>query len=159
MAVGAWVTYDRFHEYMGDGTIDMDAANEFNIHLFDSGSNAATGTLSTLSQISGELTSANGYTLSGKVIASHTWASGASAGETRLDSPAGVVWTASGGNLGNVTDVKYAVIVANVGSAKDGTNKIVAVSTLSTSGFVVATGNTLTINPNATNGYLELNRV
>jgi len=159
MAVGAWVTYDRFHEYMADGTIDMDAASEFNIHLFNSSSNADSDLLSTLGSLTNELASANGYTLSGKAIGSQTWASGASAGETRLDSPAGVVWTASGGNLGNNAVLTYAVIVANVGSALDSTNKLVARSILSTSGFPVADGNTLTINPNATNGYLELNRV
>ena len=161
MAVGAWATFDKFHEYMADGTIDMDAVAEFNIHLYNSSSNVV-DTFSTATQIDNELASSNGYTLSGKSIASTLWSAGASSGETRFDSNVGVVWTASGGNLGNTAVIKFATIISRnslANTAKDGTNKLVCFSQLSTAGFVVADGNTLTINPNATNGYLELNRV
>ena len=153
-----WITFDKFHEFMADGTIDMNAAGEFNIHLYNSSSNIV-DSFSVASEINNELSSANGYTLSGKVIASHTWQSGVSSGETRFDSPAGVIWSASGGNLGNTAVVKFACIIANIGSAKDGTNKLVAYSRLNTSGFVVVDGNTLLVEPNTGKGYFEVGRV
>ena len=157
MAVAAWVIYDQAQKYMVNGTIDL-PTTAVNIHLFNSSSNAATDTLSTLSQITNELTSANGYTLSGKAL-TDTWTAGASAGEFRYDATA-VIWTASGGNLGNNTAIKVAVAVAASGaSAKDGANKIICYSILSTTGFTVADGNTLTLTPNATNGIMELNKV
>lgn len=157
MAVSAWVVYDEAQRYMVDGTINL-PTTAINIHLFNSSSNAATDTLSTLGSLTNELTSANGYTLSGKAL-TDTWSVGASASEYRYDATA-VVWTASGGNLGNNTAIKYAVLVATTGaSAKATTNKLLAVSTLSTAGFAVASGNTLTLTPNATNGIFELNKV
>ncbi len=154
MAVGAWQLYNQFREFMADGTIDLDTTT-FNMHLLTSASNAGTGTLSTLSQLTNELASARGYTLSGKALAGVSWANGASAAIKRFDATANV-WTASGGNLGTAAALKFAVIVANTGaSAKDGANKLVARSQLSTSGFAVTDGNTLTVTPSA-NGIFEL---
>ncbi len=157
MAVAAWVIYDDAQGYLVDGTIDL-PTTAVNVHLFNSSSNALTDTLSTLASLTNELTSANGYTLSGKAL-TDTWATGASASEYRYDATA-VIWTASGGNLGNNTAIKFAVLVAATGaSAKDGANKLIAASQLSTAGFAVADGNTLTLTPNATNGIFELNKV
>lgn len=157
MAVAAWVFYDEAQRFLMDGTIDL-PTTAVNIHLFNSSSNAATDTLSVFSEITNELSSANGYTLSGKAL-TDTWSTGASAGEFRYDATA-VIWTASGGNLGNNTAIKVAVMVAATGgSAKATTNKIIAYSVLSTAGFAVADGNTLTLTPNATNGLFELNKV
>ena len=100
----------------------------------------------------------NGYTLAGKAL-TDTWASGASAHEARYDATA-VIWTASGGNLGSNTVITTAVMVASSGaSAEDGTNKLIAYSILSTSGFAVATGNTLTLTPAVATGLFELNKV
>jgi hypothetical protein len=157
MAVAAWVFYDQAQRFLVDGTIDL-PTTAVNIHLFNSSSNAATDTLSVFSELNNELTSANGYTLSGKAI-TDTWSTGASAGEFRYDATA-VIWTASGGNLGNNAAVKIAVLVATTGaSAKATTNKLLAYSVLSTSGFAVSDGNTLTLTPNATAGIFELNKV
>lgn len=157
MAVSAWVIYDDFQRYLGDGTIAI-PTTAVNCHLFNSSSNAATDTLSTLGSLNNELTSANGYTLSGKPL-TDTWSTGASAGEFRYDATA-VIWTASGGNLGNNTAIKTAVLVVATGaSAKDSANKLMAYSVLTTAGFAVADGNTLTLTPNATNGIFELNKV
>lgn len=157
MAVAAWIMYDQAGLYLMDGTIDL-PTTVVSVHLFNSSTNAATDTLSTLSQLTNELGSLNGYTQAGKPL-TDTWASGASAHEARYDATA-VIWTASGGNLGSNTAIKTAVMVASSGaSAEDGANKLIAYSVLSTSGFAVATGNTLTLTPNATNGLFELNKV
>ena len=157
MAVAAWVIYDQAQKTMVNGTIDL-PTTAVNVHLFTTASNAALDTLSTLSQLTNELASSNGYTLSGKAL-TDTWTAGASAGEFRYDATA-VIWTASGGNLGGATLTRVAVLVAATGaSAKDGANKLLAYSILSTAGFAVSTGNTLTLTPNATNGIFELNKV
>lgn len=157
MAVAAWIIYDEAQRFLVDGTIDL-PTTAVNVHLFNSSSNAATDTLSVFSELTNELASSNGYTLSGKAL-TDTWSTGASAGEFRYDATA-VIWTASGGNLGNNTAIKVAVLVATTGaSAKATTNKIIAYSVLSTAGFTVADGNTLTLTPNATNGLMELNKV
>lgn len=157
MAVTAWVFYDEALRFIADGTIDLNTT-AVNIHLFNSSTNAATDTLSVFSELTNELGSLNGYTLSGKAL-TDTWSTGASAGEFRYDATS-VIWTASGGNLGSNTAIKVAVMVAATGgSAKAATNKIIAYSVLSTAGFAVATGNTLTLTPNATNGLFELNKV
>lgn len=157
MAVAAWVFYDEALRYLANGTIDV-PTTAVNMHLFTSASNAATDTLSALSELTNELASLRGYTLSGKAL-TDTWSTGASAGEFRYDATA-VIWTATGGNLGSTTVLKTAVLVAATGaSAKDGANKLLAYSALSTAGFAVSDGNTLTITPNATNGIFELNKV
>ena len=157
MAVAAWVIYDQAQKYMVNGTIDL-PTTAVNVHLFTTASNAALDTLSTLSQITNELASSNGYTLSGLAL-TDTWTAGASAGEFRYDATA-VIWTASGGNLGGATLTRVAVLVPTTGtSAKDTANKLLAYSILSTGGFAVADGNTLTLTPNVTNGIFELNKV
>ena len=157
MAVAAWIIYDQAQKYMVNGTIDL-PTTAVNIHLYNSSTNAATDTLSVFSELTNELASSNGYTLSGKAL-TDTWTAGASAGEFRYDATA-VIWTASGGNLGNNAALKVAVLVATTGaSAKTTTNKIIAYSVLSTAGFAVADGNTLTLTPDNPDGFFELNKV
>lgn len=152
MAAGAWTIYNSFKEYMADNTIDLDGTT-FDLHLVASGGTVADVTLSALTSITGQLASANGYSQSGKALTAVTWATGASASEYRFDSTA-TVWTATGGSL---SDIRYAVLVARTGaSGKDATNKLVCYSQLTTAGFSVTDGNTLTITPSA-NGYFELN--
>lgn len=145
MAPAAWKFYNKFKEYMADNTIDLDGAT-FNMNLYLAASNASTDTLSTKASLTNELASANGYVTAGKTLAV-TWATGASAGEMRFDATA-EIWTASGGNLGNSSTTMFAVI-------HDGT-RLVCWSKLSTAGFTVTDGNTLTITPAAT-GIFELN--
>jgi hypothetical protein len=147
MAVGAWTFYNEFKKYLGNGDAQMDA--QFRISLYTSASNAGTATLSTISEVTNELASGNGYSTSGKAL-TETWGTGASASEFRFDSTA-VIWTASGGNIANI---KYAVIWQSGASA--GARKLVCYSQLSTAQFTVTTGNTLTLTPSA-NGIFELN--
>ena len=146
-AVGAWTFYNEFKKYLGNGDAQMDG--QFRMSLFTSASNAATGTLSTISEVTNEIADGNGYSTSGKAL-TETWGTGASASEFRFDATA-VIWTATGGNIANI---KFAVIWASGASA--GARKLVCYSQLSTSQFTVTTGNTLTITPSA-NGIFELN--
>lgn len=144
MAASAWAFYNKFKEYMADGTIDLDTQN-FWMTLHTSASNAATNTLSTFASVTGEVAEANGYSTSGKVLSGVTWATGASASEMRWDATARI-WSAAGGSI---SAIKYAVIRNSAGN-------LVCRSQLSTAQFSVTTGNTLTITPSA-NGIFELN--
>lgn len=144
MAPAAWMFYNKFKEYMADGTIDLDT-NNFYLRLYKSSSNASTATLSTTASLTNQVNSANGYTTAGKTMAC-TWSVGASAGEVRFDATA-EVWTASGGTIASIM---YGVIANSAG-------KLVCWSKLSTAAFGVTDGNTLTITPHATNGIFELN--
>ena len=148
MAAGAWTFYNSFKEFMGDGTVDLDT-DTFRITLHTSASNAATATLTAYSELTNEVTEANGYSSSGQNLASVTWAAGASASEMRWDA-ADVVWSASGGTVPNV---RYAVISDVSGGAA---GKVVAYSALSTAQFTVGDGDTLTVSFSA-NGIFELN--
>ncbi len=144
MAASAWSFYNKFKEYMGDGTVDLDTDN-FRMSLYTSASNAATATLSTIGSVTSEVTEANGYSSSGKALTGVTWATGASASEMRFDATA-TIWSAAGGTIANV---RYAVIWASGGN-------LVAQSALSTAQFTVGDGDTLTVTPSA-NGIFELN--
>ena len=148
MAVGAWTFYNEAKKYLMSGDIDLNS-NTFRMGLYTSASNAATATLSRHDQVTNEISEANGYSSSGKALASITWTAGASASKFRFNAAA-LVWTATGGNLANI---KYAVIFQEGASA--GARKILCYSQLSTSQFTVTTGNTLTITPSA-NGIFEL---
>ncbi len=149
MAAGAFTFYNFAKKYIGDATIDLDT-NTFAMSLHTSATNCADITLTAFGELNNEVASANGYSSSGKNLASLTWTVGASAKEYRWDA-ADLIWTASGGNIANV---KFAVIRKVGASALD--SFLVCFSQLSTSQFTVTTGNTLTIAPSA-NGIFELN--
>lgn len=148
MAAGAWSFYNEAKKYLMSADIDLNGST-FRMGLYTSASNAATATLSVHSEVTNEVSEANGYSSSGKAITA-TWSAGASASEYRFDATA-LIWTATGGNIANV---KFAVIWIQGASA--GARKLLCYSQLSTSQFTVTTGNTLTITPSA-NGIFELN--
>jgi hypothetical protein len=149
MAAGAWTFYNEAKKYLMTGDIDLNTSN-FRMSLHTSASNAATNTLSTKGSVDNEIADGNGYSTSGKALASITWTAGASASEMRFNAAA-LVWTASGGNIANI---RYAVIWTSGASA--GARKLLCRSALSTAQFTLTTGNTLTITPSA-NGIFELN--
>jgi hypothetical protein len=155
MAASAWQLYDTAMEKLMDGTIDLDSADSnFRLHLYTTGNDAGTLTQSALSELSSELASAGGYTLSGKAMVV-TWTVGASAREWRFDA-SDMVMTATGANW---TDVRTAVIVYQTGSsAKDPTNALLCKANLSTDAFTVTDTNTLTLTFPA-GGIFELNQV
>jgi len=68
MAAQAWKLYNRAIRKLGAGTINLPGA--VRIALVGSGGNFATATLSLLGSITDEVTEANGYSSSGKALAS-----------------------------------------------------------------------------------------
>lgn len=138
MAANAWDFYNEFTEYIGDGTIDLDA-DTFNLGLYLSTSNAATLTLSGRAAVTNQHASANGYTQPGSALGSVTWIR--SGGTTTIDS-ADEVFTASGGSI----VCRFAVIDDDTVSSPV-TDPLVCYSLLdNTPADITATdGNTLTI--------------
>lgn len=143
MAVGAFTFYNKFKRNLGAAAVNLSTGN-FRLSLYLSTSNAATATLSTIGSVTNEVAEANGYSSSGKALASKTWTAGASAGQFRFNAAA-TVWTATGGTI---TGIKFAVIWASGASA--GARKLVCYSQLSTARFDLTINNTLTITPAAT---------
>lgn len=148
MGVGAWTFYNEAKKYLGSADIDLNGST-FRMSLFTSASNADTATLSTIGEITNELTEANGYSSSGKALTGVTWTVGGSPSQYRFNSSA-LFWSANGGTISNI---KFAVIWITGASAA--ARKILCRSQLSTAQFSLAAGNRLTITPSA-NGIFEL---
>ncbi len=147
MAAGAWQVYDLFKLHMAGGLIDLDA-DIFRVNLYKDTSDAATDTLTLRSEPTCEVTTANGYTQSGKTFSATTWTQPA-AGTSRFDSTA-IFWSANGGTIASI---QYAVIWRS--AAAVASEFLMAYSTLSTSEFDLTDGNRLTITPSAS-GIFEL---
>lgn len=139
MAADAWVIHDRFKEFMGDNTIDMDG-DTFVIKLYLSTSNIATTSVGDATTATNEHANANGYTTGGNTLTSVTW--NRSTSTVTFDS-ADSVWTASGGSI----VARFAAIV----DTTPATDEVVAHCLLdNTPADVTATtGNTLTVQMNA----------
>ena len=138
MAVGAFTFYNRAKRKLSGGGIDL-AAGAFRAQLHTSASNAATATLSTISQVTTEVTEANGYSSSGKALATKVWTAGASAAQMKFDAD-DHSWSANGGTISNI---KFMVFWASGASA--GARHVLGYIQLSTSQFNLAAGNRLTI--------------
>ena len=95
MAADAWVVHDKAKEYMGDGTIDLDA-DSFKMALALSTSNIATTSINAYATVTNEHANGNGYTTGGEAVVSPTWVE--SSGTVTFDC-ADQVWTASGGSI------------------------------------------------------------
>lgn len=146
MAAGAWTVYNEAKKYIGNATLNLSTAKRISLHT--SASNAATLTLSIFSELTGEVASGNGYSTSGKALATIAWTQGASAGSYKFDAD-DVVWTGTGGSIANI---KFAVISNTSGGAS---GKLLCRSTLTSAQFTLASGNTLTIAMNSA-GILTL---
>jgi hypothetical protein len=147
MAAGSWTVFDKFKEYMGDGTIDMDnaAASAFKVYLATS-----SYTPDTTDQDIADLgaVEASNYTRPG--LSTIAWSD--TAGTTTWDCD-DITITASGGTC----TAKYAIIYYDSGAAADADRELVAYLDLDTGGgsIATATGNTLTIQIAAT-GVLQV---
>lgn len=141
MAAQAWKIYNKAKGKIGSGTINLPGA--IRIALFTSASNFATATISLLGSITSQVTSGNGYSSSGKALASEAWTTGTSAGQWKLDA-ADPLWTATGGSIANI---KAAVLYMSGASA--GACHALAYASLTSTQFTLASGNTLTIQFNA----------
>lgn len=143
MAAGTFTLYDGVAAYIGDGTIDLNT-DTFNITLHTS-TYTPSAAHDDYADLTNELATANGYTNGGATLASVTYAQ--TSGVAKWDSD-DQVWTASGGSIA----ARYAVV-------RDTTaDKLIGYLLLdSTPADVTATdGNTLTVGPNASNGWFQL---
>lgn len=144
MAADAWVVHDRFKEYEGDGTIDVDD-DTFVMRLYSSASNIATSSVGDATTATNELATANGYTAGGQTVVA-TW--NRSGGTVTFDC-ADAVWTASGGSI----TARYAAIVDTTTTP----DEVVAHSLLDNSpADVTATdGNTFTVQINSSGVFAK----
>lgn len=147
MSATAWSVYNEAKKYIGAGTITFPGT--FRITLHTSASNFATATLSQHSELTNEVSEANGYSSSGKALATEAWTVGASAGQYKFDAD-DPFWSANGGTISNI---KGAVIWQSAGSTAS--RKLLCNSTLTSSQFSLSSGNRLTITFNAS-GILTL---
>jgi hypothetical protein len=142
MAAGKWKLYEQAKKHLADGTFDLDS-NTFKMSLHTSASNANTlSTSSAFSDLTNELSTANGYTAGGITLTSVTWTNSSG---TMTFTSAAPVWTASASGI----TARFAVIRAS-GTLNSIVDPILAVCLLDTTpADVTATaGNTLTITPN-----------
>ena len=101
--------YDKFLEYMGDGTIDLDG-DTFDIILMNT-SHTFTATNTVKANISAnEIATANGYTQGAEALTSVTWTE--SSGTLTFDA-ADPSWTASGGSIAASDSVIYSETAAS----------------------------------------------
>lgn len=146
MAADAWKAYDTFREQIGDGTIDLDD-HEYKMILCTSASNASTTTLATYSQITGELTTANGYTAGGVAITTsitnaNQWLRSTNTVKFDTDDAS---WTASGGSI----TARFAVIYDDTPTSPADPLCCWSLLDNTPADVTVTTGNTLTIQINA----------
>jgi hypothetical protein len=140
MAADAWLIYNKFKEYQGDNTIDLDG-DTFKLQLHTSTHTPAL-TDSVKADLDNEVANGAGYTTGGVTLGSVTWTE--SSGTVTFDF-ADPSWTASGGP-----------IVARYGIALDDTptspaDPLVGYSLLDNApaDVTVTDGNTLTLEINA----------
>lgn len=147
MAADAWKRYNKFPEYLGDGTMDMDN-DSFYCALFLSTSNCATLTWDQYTDLTNEHANANGYTTGGDALTSVAWTE--AAGTVTFDF-ADPTWTAAGGSI----TARFAVVWDTTPVAP--ADPLVGYSLLDNApaDVTVTDGNTLTLNINAS-GMLDI---
>jgi hypothetical protein len=137
MAAQAFKLYNRAIYKLGTGTIVLPGA--VRAVLAGSGGNFATRTLSLLTQLTDQVTEGNGYSSSGKALASEAWTAGTSAGQIKFDA-ADPIWTATGGAINSI---KGCVICMSAASAAN--VHMLAFASLTSTAFNLSSGNTLTL--------------
>lgn len=145
MAAGAWKVYNKAKKKIANTTINL-ASGTFRLALVKTMPAATISLLGSATQV----TSGNGYSSSGKQLATETWT--ASGAATYVFDVGDVVFTATGGAINSI---KGAVIYLSGASA--GACHVLCYSTLtaSTAKITLAQGNTLTIQI-ATTGVFNL---
>lgn len=141
MAASAWTVFDRAKHKIGDGTIDL-SGGTFRLSLHQTAASAnLVGNITIQSSVGSE-SSGGGYPAGGTALGGIAWTAGASAGQQRFDCT-DPIFTADGSAL---SAVRYAVIVQSLGATS---GHLLCYAALSTSQFDVTTGNTLTVQMNA----------
>jgi len=149
MAAQAWKLYNRAIHKLGGGVIVLPGA--VRIALVGSASNFATGTLSLFTQVTDQVTEANGYSTSGKALATEVWTAGTSAGQIKFDA-ADPIWTATGGAINSI---KAAVLFMSAASAAN--CHVLARASLTSTAFNLSSGNTLTLQFNSSGIFTAAN--
>jgi hypothetical protein len=147
MAVGAWTFYNKFRKNLGISTINL-LTGTIRMILLSSASNAATLTLSSYVSLTNEVAAGFNYSTGGGtrgLLAGKTWTGTVSAKSMQFNFTPARVWTAAGGTIG---PLKFAVLYLS--AATTAGKKLICFSQLSTAGFSITTGNTLTITPSGT---------
>ena len=154
MSVGAWKIYTRAKRAIGSGAIVLGTAVTKMV-LFRASASAnilkvTNGGISTYGSVPGEISATGGYATGGRALAGLKWTLGASAHAMKfIFTTAGIVFTGNGGSLNNI---KYALLRTSTGA---GAGKALCFCTLSSTPFTIASGNTLTIQPNS-NGVFAM---
>lgn len=111
MASGPMTIYPSVVQYIGDGTLDLDAAGlTATLALFQSTSNFATTTLTKYGDLTNEVSNANGYTTGGVALGSVTFTRVTA---TATFTSAAASWTASGSGIVARAGVLYANATLN----------------------------------------------
>ena len=144
MAASAWEMFDVAKKHIGNNTVSLSATTGYNmtLHSQTASTNLSLNTITSWGSIGSEITAGNKYAAGGLAISGTGWTVGASAGQYKFVHTS-AVFSASGGAW---TSVRYAVIMFSTGATE---GRPLCYAALSTVGFSVADGNTLTIIPNA----------
>jgi len=136
---GNLIFFENFRKTLGDGTIDLDS-HVFKLQLHSSSFTPNVSTMQVRADLTGELSTANGYTSGGASLASITWTK---SGATVTWDAADTVFTATGAGI----TARYGVILDDSTASKD----LVGYILLDTApADVTATaGNTMTFQWNA----------
>lgn len=145
----AWTWYAAARQRILKGEINLET-DTLKVALFGSASNAATLSLSTLADVTGQLSTANGYTSGGLTLANKAFQDGTGFTTFTSDDPQ---WSISGGSINPYFAVLYDDTHAN--------DALLMVTGLNSTagGFTVNSGGTLTLSlfdattANISNGY------
>lgn len=149
MAAQAFKLYNRAIRKLGAGAIILPGA--VRVILVGSAGNFATKTLSLLGSITDQVTEAFGYSSSGKPLATEVWTAGVSAGQIKFDA-ADPIWTATGGAINSIKACALFMSGAAAGSCH-----MLAYASLTSAAFNLASGNTLTLQFNASGIFTAAN--
>jgi len=140
MAAGNWTIYNKFKLALGNKAENL-GSDTFKMALFASTSNVGSASLSpaTYAGATNELSTANGYTAGGVTLTSVSWTD---ASGTETFTCANPSWTASGGTI----TARFAVIY----NSTSGDLVCYCLLDSTPADVSVTTGNTLTIQINAT---------
>ncbi len=141
MAASAWLIHDAIKEYWGNKVADMDT-DTFNCSLSTTANATAhTAASNARTDVTNQVANGSGYTTGGVALTGVVWSR--SSGTVTWDSndPS---WTASGGTI----TARYAYITDETVAAPVA-DPIVVSSDLDAASISVTTGNTLTIQMNA----------
>lgn len=149
MPTGPWTFYNSSKRHLMDGGFDLDN-DTFMISLFTGASNAQDKTLTTIGQVTSEVTGSHGYVSGGKTLTGVVWGVGAEPSEMRFNCAA-ASWNATGGDIVNI---QIAVIWR--ADASPASRYVLAFCKLDDAPFTVTDGNPFVIDPGP-NGIFELN--